>query len=191
MGKTAGEVRKQSLFFIESVMALILQADGIPHGRMVRAQRRKLVRRLNAAIDVTEAQAEELMSSLTMVADPVTAALEMAETNSQGSQSSAEIVSTEEELEEPKEDKEEAEADGVAKDACTTMQEDGARQMLEGEEQEVEREDDGESLSVNSTRGQANTTENGSKAELEQRIQFLVRLLMQERQKTRMFKRRL
>merc|ERR1711998_322517 len=59
--KNEAQVNKACLIFTESVLQLLLRTDSLPHSRMVRAQRKELIRHMNWLIDA-ETKAEHIVA---------------------------------------------------------------------------------------------------------------------------------
>merc|ERR1712188_70377 len=62
-GGSTADVQKQSLVFCDSVMALLLEADGITNSSL-RTRRRALVKQMNRSIDMAESKAKQLVEQL-------------------------------------------------------------------------------------------------------------------------------
>lgn len=61
--KNEAQVNKACLIFTESVLQLLLRTDSLPHSRMVRAQRKELIRHMNWLIDDAETKAEHIVAN--------------------------------------------------------------------------------------------------------------------------------
>merc|ERR1712188_30881 len=62
-GGSTADVQKQNLVFCESVMALLLEADGMTNS-LLRTRRRALVKQMNSSIDMAESKAKQLAEQL-------------------------------------------------------------------------------------------------------------------------------